>query len=728
MSKLVKRLQEERLRTTEFIVAGRTGDTAALQSSFGEVDAEQAAIRPIVQAVYPNDPAVVGAHRQAEQALALLPQLRELVLKSDSPAATAVARYSEVIEQVLPLDAALLRGVNSTEVNGLSNALSGLSSARNEATLQQATIAAATSAREPTGGELAGLLASEARLVTSLNNYRTALDTAQRVRFAELIAGPANTDRSRLVDELTAADPARPLPGGTAVRASKVYGDFLAELDGADTGIRDELASTTQAARSTSVNLAVINVAVLLAALVIGAIIVGLITRAIISSLRTLRGSALEVAQKSLPDAVARMRGGTVPDVNVTPVPVHTREEVGEVARAFDAVHAQAVRLAAEQATLQNTVNSMFVNLSRRSQSLVDRQLQLIEELESNEQDPDQLASLFRLDHLATRMRRNSENLLVLAGTDLAKRSTHHVPIVDVLQAAVSEVEQYERVTVEQPPAVTVLGRAANDLQHLLSELLDNATSFSPPETQVTMSTSRAGNGPLVVEIIDRGIGMRPDELEDINRRFADADDSRMTASRRMGLFVVGRLAARHGVQVRLIAGAPTPARGGHRAGGHREGHRGDRPGHHPRPPGDQRHRRRAPSRPGQQVGARAGPPGGRSAVDHGAAAARRQRPAAAAGVAGQCRRPPAQNGSGPGAGPETPPAGPTAIPMPALGASGLAKRTRPGADPEAPADPERSADDAAPAAATGPNRPRPDRAPAGSTGPAPAGTTARRG
>ena len=252
--------------------------------------------------------------------------------------------------------------------------------------------------------------------MTSLNNYRTALDTAQRVRFAEMIAGPANNDRSRLVDELTAADPARPLPGGTGVRASKVYGDFLAELDAAETGIRDELASTTQAARSTAVNLAVINVAVLLAALVIGAIIVGLIARAIISSLRTLRGSALEVAQKSLPDAVARMRGGTVPDVNVTPVPVHTREEVGEVARAFDAVHEQAVRLAAEQATLQNTVNSMFVNLSRRSQSLVDRQLQLIEELESNEQDPDQLASLFRLDHLATRMRRNSENLLVLAG------------------------------------------------------------------------------------------------------------------------------------------------------------------------------------------------------------------------------------------------------------------------------------------------------------------------
>ncbi len=556
---LVKRIQDERLRTTEFVAAGRSGDTAALQASFAEVDAEQAASRSAVAEVAESDATVVGAQRQAEQALVQLPQLRDLALRSDSSPATVASRYSELIDQVLPLDSSLLRGVNTPEVNGLANALGGLSSARDEATLQQALITVAAAAPEARSGELAGLAASEARLATGLDNFRTALDSGQRVRYAGMIAGSANNDRSALATELTGADQAQPLPGGTGVRVAKVYGDFIAELDAAEDGIRAELAATGESARSTAVNLAVLNVAVLLAALIIGAIIVGLIARALLSSLRTLRSSALEIAQKRLPDAVQRMRGGTVPDVNVTPVPVHTREEVGEVARAFDAVHEQAVRLAAEQATLQNTVNSMFVNLSRRSQSLVDRQLQLIEELESNEQDPDQLASLFRLDHLATRMRRNSENLLVLAGTDLAKRTAHHVPVVDVLQAAVSEVEQYERVTVEQPPAVAVLGRAANDLQHLLSELLDNATSFSPPETQVTMSTSRAGAGPLVVEIVDRGIGMRPDELDEINQRFADADDTRITASRRMGLFVVGRLAARHGVQVRLFAGAPAP-------------------------------------------------------------------------------------------------------------------------------------------------------------------------
>ena len=551
---LVKRIQDERLRATEFVAAGRTGDSAPLQSAFAEVDAEEAASRPVIAEIAETDDTVIAAQRQAEEAMTRLPQLRDLVLRSDTAAATTVARYSELLDAVLPLDSALLRGVNSAQVNGLATALGGLTAARDEATLQRALIAVAVADRN--GLELSGLPASEARLGTGLNTFRAALSTGQRSRHAGILAGQASNERARLINNLIATDTAQGLPPGIAGDASRIYGDFLRQLDDAERGIRDELVATGDAARSTAVNLAVLNVVLLLAALLIGALIVGLIARALLTSLRTLRSSALEIAQKRLPDAVQRMRGGTVPDVNVSPVPVHTREEVGEVARAFDAVHAQAVRLAAEQATLQNTVNSMFVNLSRRSQSLVDRQLQLIEELESNEQDPDQLASLFRLDHLATRMRRNSENLLVLAGNDNSKRTGSHVPVVDVLQAAVSEVEQYERVTVEQPPAVAVLGRAANDLQHLLSELLDNATSFSAPDTQVRMSTQREGSGPLVVEIVDHGIGMRPDELEEVNRRFADADDSRITASRRMGLFVVGRLAARHGVQVRLISGS----------------------------------------------------------------------------------------------------------------------------------------------------------------------------
>ena len=178
-----------------------------------------------------------------------------------------------------------------------------------------------------------------------------------------------------------------------------------------------------------------------------------LVSRSLTRSLRVLRSSALDVAQRRLPQAVESMRSGEAPDVHVEPVPLHTRDEVGQVARAFDAVHGQAVRLAADQAMLQSNVSSMFVNLSRRSQALVERQLQLIEAAGEQRAGPDQLSNLFQLDHLATRMRRNSENLLVLAGTDLAKRNVAPVPLVDVLRAAVSEIEQYQRIVVQAPPA-----------------------------------------------------------------------------------------------------------------------------------------------------------------------------------------------------------------------------------------------------------------------------------
>ena len=296
--------------------------------------------------------------------------------------------------------------------------------------------------------------------------------------------------------------------------------------------------------------------------LLIGITIAVLVARSLIRSLRLLRSSALDVAERRLPQAVESMRAGEAPDVAVEPVPIGTRDEVGQVARAFDAVHGQAVRLAAEQAALQANVSAMFINLSRRSQALVERQLQLIEALESNEQDADQLSNLFQLDHLATRMRRNSENLLVLAGTDLAKRNMAPVPVVDVLRAAVSEVEQYQRVVVQAPPTATIAGRAGSDLVHLLAELLDNATAFSPPESQVVMSTTRSPDGAIVIEIADRGVGMADDELADANMRLGGPPSVDVSASRRMGLFVVGRLAARHGVGVRLSSAAAGPGSG----------------------------------------------------------------------------------------------------------------------------------------------------------------------
>ena len=190
----------------------------------------------------------------------------------------------------------------------------------------------------------------------------------------------------------------------------------------------------------------------------------------------------------------------------VEPVAVFTLEETGQLARSFDAVQEQAILMATEQALLRDNINSIFVNLSRRSQALVERQLNLIERLEQDEQDPEQLASLFELDHLATRMRRNSESLLVLSGTGLSRQLNRPVPVAEVVGAAVSEVEHYTRVEVAIAPEVAVQGRAVSDLMHLIAELVDNATFFSEPEKKVTVRMAMTRKKELAIQITDRGV------------------------------------------------------------------------------------------------------------------------------------------------------------------------------------------------------------------------------
>jgi hypothetical protein len=236
----------------------------------------------------------------------------------------------------------------------------------------------------------------------------------------------------------------------------------------------------------------------------------------------------------------------------VEPIEVDSTDEIGEVARAFDQVHREAVRLASNEAALRGNVNAMFVNLSRRSQSLVERQIRLIDDLEQGEQDSERLANLFQMDHLATRMRRNSENLLVLAGHEVSRRWTQSVGLVDVLRAAVSEIEQYERVTLNVQPGISVRGQAVNDVVHLLAELVENATSFSAAETPVAVSGHLLNSGGVLLDITDQGVGMGAEEMAHANWRLDNPPVVDVAVSRRMGLFVVARLAARHGIRVRL--------------------------------------------------------------------------------------------------------------------------------------------------------------------------------
>ncbi|MEV7793657.1 nitrate- and nitrite sensing domain-containing protein [Streptomyces sp. NPDC087512] len=321
------------------------------------------------------------------------------------------------------------------------------------------------------------------------------------------------------------------------------------ETDLADKAVAEASAIADDAEQDTYITGAAVVVA-LLAAFVLA----GMVARQMSRSMRRLRNAAFGIAEQRLPmlvDQLSRTDPGRV-DTRVAPIPITSTDEIGEVARAFDQVHREAVRLASEQALLRGNINAIFTNLSRRNQSLIEGQLGLITELENNEADPDQLENLFRLDHLATRMRRNGENLLVLAGEEPGRRWDQPVPLVDVLRAASSEVEQYERIELSGVPDAEIHGRAVTDLVHLLAELLENATTFSSPQTKVRVTATRLPDGRVMVEIHDKGIGLTAEDFADINHKLANPPTVDAAISQRMGLFVVGRLSDRHGIRVQL--------------------------------------------------------------------------------------------------------------------------------------------------------------------------------
>ncbi|MEV4636212.1 sensor histidine kinase [Actinoplanes sp. NPDC049548] len=304
-----------------------------------------------------------------------------------------------------------------------------------------------------------------------------------------------------------------------------------------------------------------IETSILLGLLLLAIVFAWLVARSMARSLRELRQGALNVAQFGLPQAVERLRdpaltGSLTPaqvaDQVAEPLPVRSRDEFGQVTEAFNAVHLEAVRTAAEQAALRSSVATMFVNLARRSQILVDRLIGHLDRLERGEEDPDRLAELFQLDHLATRMRRNDENLLVLAGADSTRVQREPAALIDVLRAAQSEVEHYTRIEFGMIDRdIEVAAHAVNDMVHLVAELFDNATAFSPPNSHVVVEARRLGDG-AVLSVEDRGIGISREQLRDLNDRLANPPMVDVAVSRMMGLVVVARLANRHGVKVEL--------------------------------------------------------------------------------------------------------------------------------------------------------------------------------
>jgi hypothetical protein len=327
--------------------------------------------------------------------------------------------------------------------------------------------------------------------------------------------------------------------------------DLLREVENSVAG---DVAAASAAAKSSARREAVLYTALLILTLGLTIVLSLWLARSMVKPLRTLTRSANEVADDRLPGLVDRLQHTKDPrdlDVAPEPVPVNSNDEIGQVSAAFNSVHRVAIQVATEQAALRKSIGDMFLNLARRSQTLIDRQLELIDDLERTEADPDALENLFKLDHLATRMRRNAEDLIVLSGAEPARRWSQPVPLVEVVRAALAEVEDYNRVELLPIDDIGVAGQAVSDVVHLLAELIENATSFSPPGTKVQVAGQAVSNG-YVLEIEDRGLGMSDDELVEANERLANPPLVDFALSRMLGLYVVSRLAQRYNIKVQL--------------------------------------------------------------------------------------------------------------------------------------------------------------------------------
>ncbi|MFF1307174.1 nitrate- and nitrite sensing domain-containing protein [Streptomyces sp. NPDC058307] len=274
--------------------------------------------------------------------------------------------------------------------------------------------------------------------------------------------------------------------------------------------------------------------------------------RGLIRDLRQLRLEAHEASGVRLPSVIRRLSVGEQVDIE-TEVPrlEYDKNEMGEVGQALNTLQRAAVEAAVKQAELRAGVSEVFVNLARRSQVLLHKQLTLLDTMERRTEDTDELADLFRLDHLTTRMRRHAEGLVILSGAAPSRQWRKPVQLMDVVRAAVAEVEDYERIEVRRLPRVAVTGPAVADLTHLVAELLENATVFSPPHTAVQVLGERVANG-FTLEIHDRGLGMAADALLDANLRLAETPEFELSDTDRLGLFVVSRLAQRQNVRVSL--------------------------------------------------------------------------------------------------------------------------------------------------------------------------------
>ncbi|MGW5851188.1 nitrate- and nitrite sensing domain-containing protein [Streptomyces sp. NPDC055254] len=552
---VVREIQKERRQTLVVL-----GDPRASAAN-AELGKRRAATDVIVEKLTANarDPEVgdqlspQNAQRMSSVLAAFhgIASLRRSVDQNALDPGQALELYSRLVDPCYDF-LMNLHALEDVEMDKQGRALVGITRAREALSREDAVVASALAAQN--------VSAASVRRVTDFAANRTLLyefnlailPPADREHFERYWDGPETKGLRDAEERFLAAGSAKPPRGLTAAQWDEVATKALDDLAvmGTDAGDRYQK-RVEPVAMEVLVQAAVAGILGFIA-LAVSLVLSVRIGRDLVRDLSRLRKEAHEASGVRLPGVMRRLAAGEHVDVETeAPRLEYEKDEVGQVGQALNTLQRAAVEAAVKQAELRRGVSEVFVNLARRNQVLLHRQLTLLDTMERRTEDTEELADLFRLDHMTTRMRRHAEGLVILSGAAPSRQWRKPVQLMDVVRAAVAEVEDYERIEVRRLTRLGIVGPAVADVTHLVAELLENATVFSPPHTAVQVLGERVANG-FTLEIHDRGLGMNPEALLDANLRLAETPEFELSDTDRLGLFVVSRLAQRHGIKVVL--------------------------------------------------------------------------------------------------------------------------------------------------------------------------------
>ncbi|MBM9622804.1 nitrate- and nitrite sensing domain-containing protein [Streptomyces zhihengii] len=548
-------LQEERRQTLVYLADRRASDALpALRTRRDATDGAVAAIRDAAARQSVRDDMTGETSRQLTallDALDGMTALRRSVDGNTVSRAEALTFYNGLVDPSYTF-LATVRALNDSAMERQGRALLGLLRAREMLSREDALVASTLTTRKVTAPEIRALsdLVAQRKLHYEVN--LAGLPGREREIVKTYWRSPETAPLRDAEERLIAAGPDNRLPSADLERweeaATPVLDDLAREAVEAGDRYHDRI---EPAAYGVFVRAGVAGVLGFLA-LLVSVIVSVRIGRDLVRDLSRLRKEAHEVSGVRLPSVMRRLAAGEHVDVETeAPRLEYDKDEIGQAGQALNTLQRAAVEAAVRQADMRRGVSEVFVNLARRNQVLLHRQLTLLDAMERRTEDTEELADLFRLDHLTTRMRRHAEGLVILSGAAPSRQWRKPIQLMDVVRAAVAEVEDYERIEVRRLPRIGVGGPAVADLTHLIAELLENATVFSPPHTGVQVHGERVANG-FTLEIHDRGLGMTPDALLDANLRLAETPEFELSDTDRLGLFVVSRLAQRQNVRVSL--------------------------------------------------------------------------------------------------------------------------------------------------------------------------------